>query len=476
MSNNKTSLPLYVKTAASLRGDITRGTFASGERISHRLISEKYGVSKKTAADAMEILQSEGLVISRPRVGTFINSQLWLPVVDKTPPAWDDLIRQSSTVPSNEKIYSVYKLISSSPQNNLGGTAISKGFQLHKPVKIAMERALNRMDDLYTVNIMGMPSLRKSIAAHVSRSGIHCSYEDILITSGPMEALSIVVMSLLRHGLKLFIEETSILGSPTFARYTGADIRRVRTDDDGMSADDLIEQSRKCKSCGVVCVSPTNQYPTGATLSKQRRDLIMSTCVSKNMPIIEYDMLRDINHTSTPRPFKSFDKNDLVIYIGSLVSSYQNMKIGWIIAPPQIMKHITDTKTQYEINTNTVVQVIADEMLASGAYTDYLEEYMPHFNERLSLCRMLFEKYFTGTASWSGNPLGFYQWLQFKSDINTYEILKNLQNTFVHSGYFFNPADTNRIYINPMGDTAENLEAGLKEIMHTTRKLYNSHV
>jgi DNA-binding transcriptional MocR family regulator len=147
------------------------------------------------------------------------------------------------------------------------------------------------------------------------------------------------------------------------------------------------------------------------------------------------------------------------------------MKLSWIIAPRQVMKHITDTKTQYDININTVQQLVADELFASGAYDEYLEEYTPRFIERLALCRMLFEHHFGGTATWSVNAEGFYQWLEFGEGINTYGVLKMLRNTFVHSGFFFNPVDTRRLYINPMGGSMQNLDSGLREISEIVKLL-----
>jgi len=468
------NIPLYIQVASAVRDEIKKGLLFVGECVSHRKISERYGVSKKTAADALEILHSEGLVISKPRVGSFVND-IWSPLLGKRAPAWEEIIRNSSSVPSSDKIYSIYQLISSNPKNHLGGTAISKDFNFHKPVKTAMERVIHRMsvtDDFYNMNFMGMPSLRENIVKHMALCGIHCESKDVLVTTGPMEALSLVLLSLLRHGMKLFIEETSILGGYTFARFTGADIRRVKCDDDGMLEDDLIEQTRKVKSNAIVCISPANQYPTGSILSKSRRDLIMSACISKDIPIIEYDMLRDFNRGLLPKPFKSFDKNDHVIYIGSFISSYRNMKIGWIIAPHKILKHIADTKTQYEININTIVQMVADEMFTSNAYCEYVEEYTPIFMERLKLCRTLFEKYFSNIAVWGKNTYSFYQWLRFSPHIDTYKVLKFLKNTFVHSGFFFNPDDINKLYISPVGDSAQNLDNGLKEIADAIRVVY----
>ena len=63
--------------------------------------------------------------------------------------------------------------------------------------------------------------------------------------------------------------------------------------------------------------------------------------------------------------------------------------------------------------------------------------------------------------------MAFYQWLEFGKHINTYDVLKRLKNTFAHSGFFFNPQDTHRFYINPMRDSVENLENGLEEIAAT---------
>lgn len=467
MRTEKNNIPLYIKTANNIRSDIRSGLLVSGEIISQRKISERYGVSKKTVAEALDILQSEGLIIIKPRIGSFVNSNIWFPIAARKTPDWNGLIKNSVSVPSSGQIYSIYQFISSCPRNHIGGTSLSKDFNYHKPVKIGMERAIQRLgntSDSYNMNIMGLMSLRESIAKHMKLRGIKCSINDILVTAGPMEALSLTLLSILRRGMKLFIEETSILGAPNFARFTGADIVRVACDEQGMIPDILIDKLHKAKSDAVVCLTPVNQYPTGSSLSKARRDLIMSACVSKDVPIIECDLMRDYNLGAYPRPFKSFDTNDLVIYIGSFISTYQNMKLGWIIAPPQIMKHIADTSTQYEININNVVQLIADEMLSSNAYSEYVTEYTGIFIERLRFCRVLFEKYFSDCARWAQDPLAFYQWLEFDKRINTYDLFKRLKDTFVHSGYFFNPNDIHRIYINPLRDSLQNLENGLKEI------------
>lgn len=469
-------VPLYTQLAAILRDNIRSGRVKNGSRLSQRTLGEKYGVSKKNVADAFDILESEGLLITKPKSGSVVNISCWLPALEGRIQEWSPYIDMGRHIAAEEEIYSSMRLMSSEPKARLSGSAIHKGFNYSKPIKAALKNVIKRMDEtdeLNNINTMGLPAFRRTLARHMEERGILCGPENIMVTNNPVSSVAMIINSLMRGGMKFFHETPCILNSCTFGKSMGLDVRRIPMDSEGMRHDIFIDNIRKISGKSILYVNPANQYPTGVSLSKGRRDALMAACVSRGIPIIENDMLRDFYiDRPHPKPMKSFDKNGQIIYIGSLINTWVNIQISWIAAEPAVLKKLNDVKAQNEIITNTLTQLTADEMLKSGLYREYLDEYRPIFRERLYAVKNLFEKYFKNTAEWNEDSNIYYQWLKFREPVNTFKVFKRLRDVAVHSGYFFDRDDLSHFYINPFIDSIENLEYGLSRIAEAVRELY----
>ncbi len=468
-------VPLYILAANALRAEIKSGGITPGTKLSQRRLSEKLSVSKKTVSDALSILEAEGLVISKPKSGTFVNGNLWLLLIKKDSPDWSRLASGGAQMASPDGIYSIMKDISSDPVIHISGPTISNDFKYYRPIRKALEKVSRRLEstnDLNSKNIMGLPSLRETVAAHMERCGVYCSPEQIMITQGSTESLAAVFLSFLRRGMRLYCETPSMLNSMTLAQTLGALLEKIPMDEEGISAEKLANAVRKGGG-GMLYCNPVNQYPTGISTSKRRRDAIMTICAGKGIPVIENDMLRDFYiEKPNPKPMKAFDKNGSVIYIGSLMGAHLGMKISWVIAPDFLMKRICDVKCQFEIIANTIAQMTADELLKNGWYYEYMEEYRPVFAERIRLCGLLFEKYFSGIATWEQADNSCYRKVKFAEPVNTLKIYKKLKNIVALPGYFFDGGDTSHFFISPLADTARNLEEGIKAVAQCVRSTY----
>lgn len=474
----ESKIPLYIQLARIIRTNILSKKYENGEKLSQRKIAEKYNVSKKTVSDAFDILVSEGLLIAKEKSGNIVNYDNTLHNFDDFSDTWFSILDKAYFLPNHNDIYNVISLMSSDTKVRLSGIAVHNDFGYSLMIEKVMKNIYNKIADnkvFNNIDTQGLYSCREEIAHHVEKYGIKCSPENIVITTNPMEAVSIVLHSFARFGMKYYQECPCILNSCTFAHTYGLNLENVPLENDGLDVNYFLKALHKNKNNqGILYLSPVNQYPTGFSTSKYKRDAILSACIKNNVAIIENDILRDFYITKKhPKPLKSFDKQGQVIYIGSFLNAWTNIGVGYIIAEPIVIRKVNDTKAQNTIMTSTINQIIVEEMLKSGFYDEYLEISRKIFKERLYAFNMLLEKYFSGIAEWNNNPNIFFQYLKFKKPVNTFDTIKELSNIAVHSSYFFDKTSVSEIYLNPFIDTLENIEYGLSEISKKIKSKYD---
>lgn len=474
----ESKIPLYIQLAKIIRNQILSKKIDNGAKLSQRKIAEKYNVSKKTVSDAFDILVSEGLLISKEKSGNIINYDNTLHHFNDFSDTWFSILGKAYFVSNHNDIYNEILLMNSEPSKRLSGIAIHTDFGYSAMISKVIKNMNNKIFDnsiFNNIHTKGLPGCREEIAKHVEKYGIKCSPDNIITTSNAMEAVSLVLHSFARFGMKYYQECPCILNSCTFAHTYGLNLENIPLENDGLDVNYFLKALHKNKNNqGILYLSPVNQYPTGYSTSKYKRDAILSACIKNNVAIIENDILRDFYITKKhPKPLKSFDKQGQVIYIGSFLNAWTNIGVGYIIAEPIVIRKLYDTKAQHTIITSTLNQMIVEEMLKSGIYYEYIESTRHLFKERLYAFNMLLEKYFSGIAEWNNNPNIFFQYLKFKKPVNTFDIIKELSNIAVHSSYFFDKTSVAEIYLNPFIDTLENIEYGLSEISKKIKSKYS---
>ena len=470
-------IQLYIKLDRIIRNKILAKKIENGSKLSQRKIAEKYNVSKKTVSDAFDILVSEGLLIAKEKSGSIVNYDNALHNFDDFSDTWFSILDKAYFLPNHNDIYSEILLMNSGLSKRLSGIAIHTDFGYSTMISKVIKNINDKIFDngvFNNIHTKGLPGCREEIAKHVERYGIKCSEDNIIITSNPMEAVSLVLHSFARFGMKYYQECPCILNSCTFAHTYGLNLENIPLESDGLDVHYFLKALHKNKNNqGILYLSPVNQYPTGFSTSKNKRDAKLSACIKNNVAIIENDILRDFYITKQhPKPLKSFDKQGQVIYIGSFLNAWTNIGVGYIIADEIVIRKLYDTKAQHTIITSTLNQIIMEEMLKSGVYYEYLENSRQIFKERLYAFNMLLEKYFSDIAEWNNNPNIFFQYLKFKNPVNTFDIIKGLNDIAVHSSYFFDKTSVSEIYLNPFIDTLENIEYGLKAISKKIKTKY----
>ena len=181
-----------------------------------------------------------------------------------------------------------------------------------------------------------MPALREAIAEHMCRTGVACTPSQVLITSGALQALQMISVSLLSNGSTVFAEAPSYIKSLQVFQSAGMRLSGVPMDGDGLRVDALERALRAQRggSDAVLYTIPTNHNPTGITMRDARRHELIACCVANRLPIIEDNAYQDLYFDGpTPTPLKTLDKTGMVITLGSASKALSpGLRIGWLVA------------------------------------------------------------------------------------------------------------------------------------------------
>lgn len=250
----------------------------------------------------------------------------------------------------------------------------------------------------------GLPALREAIARHVGIArGIATSAHEVLVVNGIQEALNIVARMFVHTGTRVAIENPGYLGAANvFASY-GARLVPVKVDDQGLDAAHLPTDA------SLLYVTPSHQYPTGATLPLERRDTLREWAERHGAWIVEDDYDSDFHHGGAPLPaLKARDPAQRVVYCGTFSKSLGGgLRIGYMVLPPRLVETATTIKALLNNCSAWHPQALLAEFLEAGAFLHHLRRMRAvHVARRDALLEAL-ERHFGGVEA-SGTQSGMH--------------------------------------------------------------------
>ena len=252
--------------------------------------------------------------------------------------------RNSVSVPRSENRYAKYDFAVAYPDPEslpLEGLADS--------LKTALERE-GRGLALYPM-AAGLTSLREWVAEKLARDrNMKVSPDDIVLTSGSGEAISMLIAALTDPGDVLLTEEFVYLGTLRAMRRFGADVRSVKCDNEGIIPEELeatmAALSAQGKRVKFLYTIPVFQNPLGWTMGLERRIKVLEISRKYGVPVLEDDCYVDLRFEGEDvTSFHSLDGTGQVLYVGSFSKIIApGMRLGYLVAPPEVMRHTMSFK------------------------------------------------------------------------------------------------------------------------------------
>ncbi len=219
----------------------------------------------------------------------------------------------------------------------------------------------------------GHPPLREQLAAFMRAKGARdVAADQLIVTTGSQQALDLLGKCLVDPGSKAIVEGPTFLATIQCFRLYGAELVSAPIDGDGVQVDELerLIQQRRPK---FVYLIPTFGNPSGAMLSLARRKRVLELAVKYQTLIVEDDPYGDLYFDAPPPPSllalsaEVPGSHDWLVHCGSLSKVLSpGLRVGWMVAPPELLAKATMCKQFSDAHTSTFAQATAAKYLAAG--------------------------------------------------------------------------------------------------------------
>jgi GntR family transcriptional regulator/MocR family aminotransferase len=211
----------------------------------------------------------------------------------------------------------------------------------------------------------GAVELREALAGYLARArGVVCAPEQIVIVHGSQQAIDLTARLLVDPGDGVVLEEPHYTGFSFCLNAAGAKLLHVPVDDQGLCTDELaaIEDAR------LACVTPSHQFPTGAVLSLPRRLALLDWAAQHDAYVLEDDYDGEFRFDGKPiECLQALDHGGRVLYAGTASKLlFPSLRIGWLIAPPDLTPHFVNAKALADTGTASIEQLALADFIREG--------------------------------------------------------------------------------------------------------------
>jgi DNA-binding transcriptional MocR family regulator len=413
---------LYHTVARELGDMIRGGTLRPGDQLpSVRSLCRTRAVSPSTVLHAYEVLESDGLIESRPRSGYYVSE--WR----KPVPAL-----RTSTPKSRSTRVAVSDLVFETLEASRDRGVVPLGSAFPSPAlfpwaKLAryLGSSARHMDPWNTVESLppGSVDLRRQIARRYLRLGMSIGIEQIVVTSGALEALNLALQTVVRSGETIAIESPTFYGCLQAAERFGINVVEIPTDPrEGVDLPALSKAIAKnrIRACWFMT---TLHHPTGAMVSVEKKRELVRLLTRHAIPLIEDDAYGEVQFASRPAlPAKAFDTKGFVMHCGSFSKCLApGYRLGWVAAG-RFTKDLARLKIESSLATSLPIQQGIAQMLKLGSYDSHLAGLRRLLASQQAAALDSVRRHFPSGYRVSTPPGGYFLWIECAPGVDSLEV------------------------------------------------------
>jgi GntR family transcriptional regulator/MocR family aminotransferase len=223
--------------------------------------------------------------------------------------------------------------------------------------------------------------LREAIARHIGLSrAVEAVADDVVVTSGAQQGLSLIARVLLRSGDLVAVEEPGYPPAANAFRAAGARVVGVSVDSEGIRVDDLPS------AASLVYTTPSHQFPLGMAMSHRRRLELLEWAGRHRCAVIEddYDSEFRFGQRSLDS-LHSLDGEERVIYVGTFSKSLlPALRLGFVVAPTSLHAALRKAKWLDDSYGDVITQAALASLLEAGQYASHLRRARKRYAARHS--------------------------------------------------------------------------------------------
>ncbi|WP_269774495.1 PLP-dependent aminotransferase family protein [Bacillus siamensis] len=406
-------IPLIRQVYEQMRQHILRGELKAGDRLPPtREFAAYLEVSRNVIIEAYEQLLAEGYVDGRQGSGTYVAEGTYL-----------------SQDPSLENLSSIEKINvdekSSGVINFRSGIPALELFPRNIWGNISKKVCINTNHSIFGYDSPeGRLELRHVLSRYLRRTrGVHCHPDQIVITSGATQGLSLIAKLLLSPGDEVIIEDPITHEIQTIFSSPGSSLYPIPVDHNGMRTE-LLPHDKKPS---FVFVTPSHQFPIGGTLTIQRRIQLIQFARQSNCYIVEDDYDSEFRYKGSPISSLQGLDPSRVIYIGTFSKILSPaLRLGYLVLPPSLVEKCKNLKWFTDLHTSSLEQLTLANFIEDRYLEHHISKMKKVYKKRREALKQSLNREFGDEVKIFGDSTGLHLIASFENVIFSEQVLKKL--------------------------------------------------
>jgi GntR family transcriptional regulator/MocR family aminotransferase len=400
------ALPLHRQVYAGLRDAIVEGRLGTGTQLpSTRALSAELHVARNTVTTAFEQLRAEGYVSGQRGGGTRVskinpdNLLLARPTAAShprpapgpgVPPAGSAREQGRSGAvpfrlsPRGRRIVTAARLFPAAidvPDAFSIGIPALEEFPIRLWSRLVARR-WRRPPSLGTGDPAGYAPLRQAVAEYLRAArAVRCEAAQVVIVSGAQHGLDLAARLLLDPGDAAWVEDPGYPGARSALEAAGARLVPVPVDGEGI----LVSEGRRLEpGAHLVHVTPSHQFPLGATMSPDRRLELLAWAQEAGAWIVEDDYDSEFRYAGRPLPsLQGLDPHGRVLYLGTFSKTlFPALRLGYLVLPPALVDAFAVARSVGDRHPPLFDQAVVADFLEEGHFVRHLRRMRALYVER----------------------------------------------------------------------------------------------
>lgn len=483
--DRQSDVPLYQQIETYLRQGILSGSLAAETRLpASRQLAQDLGVNRLTVENAYAELEVEGLIYSRMGSGTYVlPANPLLPLPKDAPgapwPLWQQSVELQAKT-TRKPLDEISKQAVGHPHpinfaSGIGDAHLFPAEDFRKVLQTVMRRDGIAALDYGEPN--GHAALRETITHILASQGLQTRAENVLITAGSQQALSLVSQLLLKPKDVILVESPTYSGALDLFRALDFEVVGIPVDSQGMQVE-ALEKLLQQHHPKLIYTIPNFHNPTGTCLSTLRRQQLIILADRYNIPILEDDFVGDLRYEGRTQPaLKALDPGGRVIYVSTFSKILMpGLRVGFLVAEGPVYDSLVDFKRVNDLATSTLVQRALEAYVTVGRYQSHLRRSCQIFRKRRDVMLSAIQRYLPAEVRLDPPQGGLFIWLQLPEKLSSEKLLP----LALEEGVAFSPGNgffpdrlggRNWLRLNFVAQSPDQIEEGIKRLGRAIKRL-----
>ncbi len=329
--------------------------------------------------------------------------------------------------------------------------------------------------------ISGYPPLINSLGKMLSSKGIAMESNRLLVTTGSLQAISIITQEFINEGDLVFAECPCFVGALSVFETYGATMKGIPIDKEGIDIDALKAALAVSKiKPKFLYITPNFHNPAGIIYSEKRRRELLEVLSGTGIILIEDDAYGDLyfeeKDACLTKPLKAYTGYDVdIIYTGSFSKILgPGFRLGYMLSSEEIFEKAESIKQALDACTSNFMQILANEFIKGGYLKDYLSLLRIEYKERYELLAASLREHLPAGVTWNAPKGGFYVWIELPDGIKATTLFTDClaKGVVFVTGRTFDPESTkdNRLRLSFSNMPKDTIDEGVSLLSTVIKK------